>query len=150
MATTADSAVFVDTNILVYANFPQSPFHDPALNRLTELEANRAPLWTSRQVLREFLATVTRPGIVTPTPTAAALSRKIGEFERSFKIADEDAATTKLLVEILESRTIRGKQIHDANIVATMRRYGIQRLLTHNVEDFKRFEAYIHILPLVS
>lgn len=41
-----------------------------------------------------------------------------------------------------------GKQIHDANIVATMIAYRIEYLLTHNVVDFERFTSLIHILPL--
>jgi predicted nucleic acid-binding protein len=34
---------------------------------------------------------------------------------------------------------IGGKQVHDANIVATMLVYGIPCLLTHNAKDFERF-----------
>jgi hypothetical protein len=44
--------------------------------------------------------------------------------------------------------TVSGKQIHDANIVATMIAYRIEYLLTHNVVDFERFTSLIHILPL--
>ena len=38
-----------------------------------------------------------------------------------------------------------GKQIHDANIVATMLRYGVLALLTCNPEDFLRFKTLITI-----
>jgi predicted nucleic acid-binding protein len=109
MATTAGSAVFVDTNILVYANFPQAHFHELAFSRITGLDASGASLWTSRQVLREFLATATRPGVIDPPPTAEMLS-----------------------------------------VVATMKRHGIQKLLTHNVEDFVRFVPEITLMPLVE
>ena len=44
---------------------------------------------------------------------------------------------------------IRDKQVHDANIVATMQVYGIDQLLTHNVADFARFQPRIAVLPLV-
>ena len=37
------------------------------------------------------------------------------------------------------SYPIGGKQVHDANIVATMLVYGIPCLLTHNARDFERF-----------
>lgn len=40
---------------------------------------------------------------------------------------------------IVEKNNIGGKQIHDANIVAVMQEYGIKRLLTHNLDDFKRY-----------
>jgi predicted nucleic acid-binding protein len=56
MALTSGSAVFLDTNILVYSSFPRAPFYDAARARLGELESKGSVFWTSRQVLREFLA----------------------------------------------------------------------------------------------
>jgi len=148
MAPTAGNVVFVDTNVLVFASFPGAPLHAAARARLTELDANGAVLWTSRQVLREFLSVTTRPGIVVPPPTSAALSQSVCQFEGAFQIADEDAGVTAHLLDLLRSRTIQGKQVHDANIVATMRRYGIQWLLTHNTSDFTRYAPDISVLPL--
>jgi predicted nucleic acid-binding protein len=43
---------------------------------------------------------------------------------------------------------VGGKQVHDANIVATMQAHGIRQLLTGNVADFNRFSALIRVLPL--
>jgi len=149
MAPTRGSAVFFDTNILVYASFPGAPFHDAARARLSELESYGVLFWTSRQVLREFLASTTRPGAVVPPPTHVALSQAVRKFEVEFEIADEDAAVTALLLDLLKSRSVQGKQIHDANIVATMRRYGIASLLTHNTADFTRYLPDINILPLI-
>jgi predicted nucleic acid-binding protein len=79
-----------------------------------------------------------------------ALTDAVRRFEAEFEIADEDAAVTAILLDLLRSRTIRGKQIHDANIVATMRRYGIHLLLTHNRADFMRYVPDISILSLDS
>ncbi len=42
----------------------------------------------------------------------------------------------------------RGKQIHDANIVATMMAHGIRTLLTDNVSDFARWGHVIDVRPL--
>ena len=39
-----------------------------------------------------------------------------------------------------------GKQVHDANIVATMLAYGERRLLTFNIRDFRRFAAHIEVV----
>src|SRR5271170_163795 len=128
MALTTGSAVFLDTNILVYSSFPGSPFYGAARARLAQLETDEVMLWTSRQVLREFLASTTRPGAVVPPPALDALTQAILQFEAEFEIADEDAAVTAILIDLLKSRTVLGKQIHDANIVATMRRYGIPSL----------------------
>jgi predicted nucleic acid-binding protein len=41
------------------------------------------------------------------------------------------------------------KQVHDANITATMLVYGIESLLTHNIADFQRFSHLITVVPLI-
>jgi len=41
-----------------------------------------------------------------------------------------------------------GRQVHDANIVATMQVYGITHLLTHNTDDFARFAHLITVVLL--
>lgn len=142
-------AVFLDTNILVYASFPGTPFYDAARARLGDLERARTVFWTSRQVLREFLAATTRPGAVVPPPPLDSLLHAVRKFETEFEVADEDAAVTSILIDLLKSRTVQGKQIHDANIVATMHRYDVPFLLTHNTADFVRYVPGINILSLI-
>ena len=56
--------------------------------------------------------------------------------------------TTNLL-NLLTTITINGKQVHDANIVATMQAHGIPKLLTHNTTDFARYASIITVVPLV-
>ncbi len=41
-----------------------------------------------------------------------------------------------------------GKQIHDANIVATMQVYNISHLFTLNIADFMRFSSFITLIEL--
>src|SRR6266540_1515934 len=140
---------FVDTNVLVYANMAQAPLHAVALMRLQEVARTGAPLWVSRQVLREYLAVVTRPQRWSaPQPLTRALAR-VRYFQRRFQVADETAVVTARLLTLLRTIPAGGAQIHDANIVATMQAYGIQRLLTENVADFARFSGVITIVPLV-
>jgi predicted nucleic acid-binding protein len=150
MAPTPGSAAFLDTNILVYSSFPGAPFYDAARARSSELDSNGVVFWASRQVLREFVAVTTRPGAVVPAPMLDTLAQAVRQFETEFEIADEDAAVTAILLDLLKSRTVQGKQIHDANIVATMRRYGIPSLLTHNTVDFMKYVPDIKVLPLIS
>ena len=48
----------------------------------------------------------------------------------------------------MEAISVGGRQVHDANIVATMQAYGIRHLLTHNTDDFIRFSGLITVLPV--
>jgi predicted nucleic acid-binding protein len=65
-------------------------------------------------------------------------------------MADNLSAVTNHLLELVEHFNVKGKQIHDANIVATMLAYGIKRLLTFNTADFERYRSVIEILPLIG
>ena len=140
--------VFVDTNILVYARLALSPQHADALSRLRELEAQRVPLWLSRQVLREYLAAMTRPGALTGSIAIGSLLSDVLSFSQRFTVAEDSQAVTDRLLLLLSAVTVAGAQIHDANIVATMQAYKIERLLTHNTADFARFAGSISLMPL--
>lgn len=142
MATMGDDALFVDTNVLVYANVAEAPLHGVALHAITQAQGNGRDLWISRQVLREYLATMTRP------QTFGALSRKlvleqVRSFGGRFKVADESWRVTEHLLQLLTVHGIGGKRVHDANIVATMMACEIPTLLTHNVADFECFGKQI-------
>jgi hypothetical protein len=41
-----------------------------------------------------------------------------------------------------------GKQVHDANVVATMLAHGVGTVVTMNVADFARFERYVSLVEL--
>jgi predicted nucleic acid-binding protein len=73
MATMAVDPVFVDTSVLVYARVAVSPFHSAAVTKLDDLKAAGHPFWVSRQILREYLAALTKPATVTPLLPIAAL-----------------------------------------------------------------------------
>lgn len=51
-------------------------------------------------------------------------------------------------LNLIEQIAVAGRQVYDANIVATMQAYGISHLLTHNTADFVRFAAMIDVLGI--
>jgi len=142
--TDAES-LFVDTNILIYANVATAPLHEAVLKALRDAHQARRPLWISRQVLREFIATRTRPQTFAQTSTPDVVIKRVRYLEEHFAVADDTAAVTGQLVKLLGAFKIGGKQIHDANIVATMLAHDIPCLLTHNAKDFERFGEIVTI-----
>lgn len=142
MATTDDSDLFVDTNVLIYANVVEAPQHATALAALTQARDDRRRLWISRQVLREYLVMMTRPQVFQMPPKETVIEQ-VRLFVERFAVADESPAVTDQLLQLLRDIPLGGKQVHDANIVATMKAYGIPSLLTHNVKDFERFRPHI-------
>jgi predicted nucleic acid-binding protein len=148
MASGGGEPVFLDTNVLIYANLARSPFHLVAQARLTALDEPGIDLWISRQVLREYLAAMTRRNDLTGDIPIAALAEDVRYFASRFQVAEDNLHVTERLLALLEQVSVGGKQVHDANIVATMQAYGIHQLLTHNTDDFTRFAPFISILPL--
>ena len=143
----AADPVFVDTNVLVYADQAGSAFHAPARAAIGRLEREGAALWISRQVLREYMVTVTRPSPAgVPPMTRAEVATAVEGFLTAYAVAEDGPAVMARLVELVRSIPVGGKQIHDANIVATMQAHGVARLLTFNGADFRRFEPMITIL----
>jgi predicted nucleic acid-binding protein len=89
----------------------------------------------------------------------------MGDFEKSFSvdqvlaqiqtllpslmILDEPLASADLLRTLVQRYQIRGKNVHDANIVAVMLAHGVRRLATYNQADFERFdEVVLEALPV--
>jgi predicted nucleic acid-binding protein len=141
-------SIFLDTNILVYASQIQSPFHQVAMEAIQDFYNAGVELWISRQVLREYLATLTRPQqFANPLPIAIVI-QDLRYFYNRFQVAEDNFLVTERLLTLMETISIGGKQVHDANIVATMLIYGIPNLLTYNTVDFARFSELITVLPL--
>ncbi len=145
MAMTNAKPLFIDTNVLIYANIAGAPFHEQALNAIKAARQSERTLWISRQVLREFIAARTRPQTFAKPSTPDVVIERVRYLEERFQVADDTAAVTGQLTKLLGDFKIGGNQVHDANIVATMQSYDIPCLLTHNVKDFWRFESVIKI-----
>lgn len=56
---------------------------------------------------------------------------------------------TQQLYLLLDKVLCGGKQIHDANIVATMIAFDVPQLVTYNVADFQRFAGLISVVSEV-
>ena len=150
MTTTGDESdrAFVDTNILIYAAVPAAPHHRAALSTLSDLEAAGTSLWISHQVIREYLAVLSRPQGFTPPLDAQILAGDAERLEDRFQVAEDGPSVTARLLLLLRTFRVGGKQVHDANIVATMQVHGIPKLLTHNAQDFRRFAPMIEVATL--
>lgn len=152
MATTTANRlfpVFVDTNVLISAVLKESPRYFHARGVLRRLEEGDREVWISRQVLRELLAGLSRPqGFALPLRAADTLI-VAQEYEQQFVVAEDHALVTQQLYLLLDKVPCGGKQIHDANIVATMLAFDVPQLITYNIADFQRFAGFISVMSEV-
>lgn len=67
-------------------------------------------------------------------------------MERHYFVAEDLPLVAEQLYFLLGHVPTGGKQVHDANIVATMIAYDVRTLLTYNLADFKRFSSFVDIV----
>ncbi|MBO0803857.1 MAG: type II toxin-antitoxin system VapC family toxin [Nocardiopsaceae bacterium] len=148
LATPPDKAM-LDTNVLLAATDEGRAEHDGALRVLNEWPGAATTLYTSGQIIREYLAVATRPrgknGLGMKTADALGNVRAIRE--RTTLLA-EDARVADRLLRLLDDVPCGGRQVHDANVVATMLTHGIGAVVTMNLNDFGRFGQFVSLIGM--
>jgi predicted nucleic acid-binding protein len=141
--------VMLDTNVLLAATGESRAEHGDALTILNEWAAGDTTLCTSGQILREYLAVATRPteqnGL--GLKPADAVSNVRAFRERTAFLA-EDARVADRLQGLLADVECSGKQVHYANVVATMLAHDVGTVVTMNVADFAGFEGYVSLVEV--
>lgn len=141
--------VMLDTNVFLAATDESRTEHQDALALLNRWPDADTALCVSGQILREYLAVATRPatsnGLGLKPAEAAGNVRAI---RQQTALLPEDARVTERLLRLLDDTQFAGRQVHDANIVATMLVHGVGTVVTMNTTDFQRFAGYISVLSL--
>ncbi len=137
-------AVFIDTNILIFATSFTSPLNAEARKALTILRDSGAELYISSQVLREYTCNMTAHSLA-PRP---AIARNIARFRQMTVLYDNEIIFDRWL-DMIKTYRVSGKAIYDCNIAATMLQNGITEILTHNVKDFKRYSNVLSVIPFI-
>ena len=94
------------------------------------------------------MAVVTRPGGGSEPISMAEALADVERFVAAFEVLEDGPEFGARLADLCRSVALAGRQVHDANIVATMLAHGETRLLTANRSDFQRFEPQIEIVGL--
>jgi predicted nucleic acid-binding protein len=125
MMTQDVKRLLVDTNVLVYSSDDLSPLQNLAQQALQKARGLGIDLVVSQQILREYLVITTRFSM---SKTNASLFQKIlgnvKMFQAELTVLAETPAILPRLLALLEEIPTSGKQIHDANIAATMLVHG--------------------------
>ena len=100
------------------------------------------------QVLIEFWSAASRPVAANGfgwDPDRVA--QEIRAISAKFQILPDQPAIYPKWVELVTGGQVRGKQVHDARLVAVMLAHGVHHLITFNVKDFQRFGQIEAIHP---
>lgn len=107
---------------------------------LKTLFNQRAVVHVVPQVLYEFWVVATRPtqnnGLGFSIDDA---NRTITKWIRVLKLTEDEPGIAAIWLKLVNYYAVSGKPAHDARLVAAMIHHKIDRLLTFNDTDFKRF-----------
>ena len=151
MITTDDNAILVDTNVLLTATTITRPLHEEALVVLNDWPNLGVMLCTNGQVLREYLVVATRPEKVNGLGLSLADAiHNIITINQRMHFLSEDHSVSEHLRKLIVTQGCSGKQIHDANLVATAITHRVTKLVTANIGDFDRFKDKLKVLNLLN
>ncbi len=137
MPTMRGDLVMVDTNILLSATNRDRADHEASYQMFAKAIGMGLHLATCGQVLREYLVVATRPVAVNGLGLSLEDSLKNLEWFRKRQVyLEEPESVHQILVKLLKSHQVTGKNIHDMNIVAVMRQNSVRTILTNNAADF--------------
>jgi predicted nucleic acid-binding protein len=138
----------LDTNVLLrVANFSDVS-HQLASDATAYLQAGGSVSFLTAQVLIEFWCVATRPlannGLGwDPVNVDIAVQSPRSEFP----LLDDMPDIFPLWRNLTVAHGVRGKQVHDARLVAVMQFHGVDHILTFNVSDFRRFTGIVAVHP---
>jgi predicted nucleic acid-binding protein len=141
-------ACLLDSNILLRISKSDDPHHAVIRQALHVLVGQGARLCYTSQTLGEFWNASTRP----PDRNGFGLSiaetdRLAGVIERDLELLPDSREVHDRWRSLLVVHGIRGVQVHDARLAASMYVHGVGQLLTINVRDFRRFDGLRALHP---
>ena len=140
------SASLLDSNILLRMTKNDDPHYAVVRTALQELAAQGTRLCFTSQTLGEFCNASTRPreqnGFGLSIDEADRHARVI---ERDFALLPDNREVHEPWRQLLVSHEVKGVQVHDARLAASMCVHGLPQLLTINVRDFQRFPSKLSL-----
>ncbi len=136
------NACLLDSNILLRISKADDPQHAVIIRALRMLVDHGTRLCYTSQTLAEFWNAATRPrdknGFGLTVAETDLLARVI---ETNFEFLPDGREVHERWRALLVAHDIKGVQVHDARLAASMYVHGVETLLTLNVRDFRRFDG---------
>ena len=141
--------ILVDTGVLLRLVIRSDPAHPEARNAIRILKSRGDRLITLPQNAAEFWNVCTRP------PSARRgynlsiqdTAKKLRLVERLIEIRPASQAAFQEWKRLVVAHSVRGVQVHDARIVATMKVQGINNIVSFNASDFRRYSGITATFP---
>lgn len=140
--------ILLDTNILLRLAQPTSPLHPAAVDAMIRLEDIGTTKCLVPQVIYEYWAVATRPvennGL---GMSVAQVAQSVQQALAEYPLLRDERGVFRRWLPLVTTHDVKGKNAHDARLVAAMQRHGVTNLLTFNGADFARFPAISVLSP---
>ena len=142
------SACLLDSNILLRMSKTDELQHESIRHALRVLVTRDTRLCYTSQTVGEFWNVCTRPldkngfGL-----TVGETDRLASVIERDFEFLPDSRDVHNRWRSLLVVLQIKGVQVHDARLAASMYVHGVKQILTNNVRDFRRFDGLSILHP---
>ncbi|MGE0491461.1 MAG: type II toxin-antitoxin system VapC family toxin [Vulcanimicrobiota bacterium] len=136
------SDVAVDTNLLIYAQFPAFSEHEMSLAALQALLSDRTRrMVVTVSILHEMVHVVTDSRRFDPP---LSMAQAIGEARlylgrSNVRVLHSDEIDLVNALALLEEHKLGRHRVADSLLAATLRRYQVRTLWTRNIRDFRLF-----------
>ena len=141
-------ACLLDSNILLRMSQRADPQYSAIRSALITFRNQGTRLCYTSQTLGEFWNASTRPLDKNGFGLSVAETNAIaGEIERDFEFLPDSQAVHDRWRQLLVELDVKGVQVHDARLAASMYVHGVPQLLTINLRDFARFQGLSILHP---
>ena len=141
----------VDTSLLLRIANPGDTLFDVAVSAVAELHRQSEVLYLAPQNLVEFRGSATRPLDVNGLGLSSDQAQfQSAEFEAMFPLLLETPEIYPAWKALVEAADVKGKQVHDARLIAICQVYSITHILTFNVRHFTRMAAFAPGITVVE
>lgn len=141
--------VLADSGILLRLLEPTDPLHATIVPAIKLMHARGDRIVISPQNAAEFWNVCTRPASARGGYglNIAETDRRLTILESIFAVLTEPPIVYRVWRRLVLMHGVRGKQVHDARLVALMQVHGITHILTLNGSDFSRYNSIVPIDP---
>jgi predicted nucleic acid-binding protein len=138
----------IDTSVLLRVANGGDPLHQLAKQATARLRPQGDFPFLTGQVMIEFWSVATRP--VANNGFAWDPARVVTVMDSllvRFPLLDDNADIFPNWRHLVVTHGVRGKQVHDARLVAVMLAHRLTHILTFNLADFRRYRVIDAVDP---
>ena len=140
--------VLVDTNILLRSAQPNHPLCSQATHAVSKLLRQNDSVFFCSQNIAEFWNVATRPaGLNGLGFSREEALEEVNSIEKCLTLLPDVPAIYAAWKHIVHDYRVQGVKVYDARLVAIMRVYAVESILTFNSGDFQRYDGISALHP---